>query len=74
MVRGAEWNPLPLVTTELLKNKWASLCETRDLASLLQMRKLRPGPGRVACAGSQGTSWPRTQDPWLWFPMHQTDW
>lgn len=62
--------PLPLVTTVLLKNK--SLCETGNLASLLQMRKLRPG--KDSMCGSQGTSWPRTQDPWLWFPVHQTDW
>lgn len=40
--------------------------ENGNPASLLQTRTPRPGKGR--------TSWPRTQDPRLWFPMHRTDW
>lgn len=45
IVRSAEGIPLPLLTTVLLKNKWPSLCETGNLAFLLQMKKMKPRKG-----------------------------
>lgn len=59
MARGAESSPC--------------LCSPCALEE--QMGKSENGnPASRGLERVAWTSWPRTQDPRLWFPMHQTDW